>query len=198
MLVGDITKINRSLQNSFFTALIVIAALGMYRWLVTPHVKCLYAAQQYGSSINRLEDKNESIASEVRVESLKLKEVSDEFNRSRSNLFTPEQAKEFFGALQAVFEETGCTVNLFNLTQSKSSKRNKQSGESFGIVANSATLSFNGSYGNIVRLVETLQNQTPRVFVGSFKLEIVEFHSGQLRCDMVITIYIIQDKENAL
>jgi hypothetical protein len=198
MQVSDITKLNRTSQNSFFAALVIIAAAAMYSWQVAPYVKCLYAARQYNYAVSRLEEKNEAVSDEIRVETKKLGKIINEYAQVRGKLFTPAQAKEFFGTLQGMFEETGCIVNLFNLTQNKSRKESKKSEGAVEILSNSATLSFNGDYGSIINVVEGLQNHTPIVLVDSFKVDIVNFYSGQLKCDIVLTIYILQDKEDAL
>jgi len=198
MLVSNFAKLNRPAQGSVFTALIVIAIVAMYKWIVTPHISCLFAAQQYGSAIDAVVQKNEDIVREIKVETRKLEKLSQQFVQSGDKLFTPEEAKEFFGDLQAILEDAGCTVHSLNLVASKSRDKNKQPDDASGIAANSTMLSVSGGYNGIIRLVEGLQNHTPKVWVDSFEMEIVDFGSGRLKCDMTITIYTIQNKEAVL
>ncbi len=198
MLIGDFAKLNRSSQNSIFAALIVIAAVAMYKWIFTPHVNYLFAAQQYNFAVSKIVEKNTDVAREIEVETKKLGRLSEQLALSQDKLFTPEEAKEFFGDLQTIFEETGCMVHSLNLAVNKPRDKNKQSENVSGIVANSAKLSVSGQYNSIIRLVEGLQGHTPRVWVDSFKMEIIDFGSGRLKCDMTVTIYTIQNRETVL
>ena len=53
MIIGNFAKLNRSTRDSVFAALIVIAAIAMYNWIVAPHVDYLFAAQQYEFAIEK-------------------------------------------------------------------------------------------------------------------------------------------------
>lgn len=198
MLIDDITKLNRSSQNSIFAALVVIAAVGIYKWVFTPHANYLYAAQQYDFAVSKMVDENEAISNKIEVETKKLKELSEQLTQTEDKLFTPEEAKDFFGSLQTIFEETGCMVHSLNLVADKPGDKKKQSGKTLGIVANSARLSISGQYSSIIKMVEGLQSSSSMVSVDSFEMEVVDFRTGQLRCDMTITIYIIQNRKAGL
>jgi hypothetical protein len=172
----------------------------MYNWIVAPHVTCLFAAQQYESTVSKAVEKNKVIAREVEAKMKKLEELYEQFARSRSVLFAPDEAKAFFSDLQAVAEETGCTVHSLNLVVSKPSSgdKRKQSEDTSSIVANGAVLSVIGQYNSIIKLVKKLQNHAKRIWMDSFKMETIDFSSAQLKCDMTITIYTIQDKGTTL
>ena len=195
MLISDIAKLNRSSQNSIFAALIVIAAVGIYKWVFTPHANYLYAAQRCSFAVSKIVDKDTAITRKIEVETKKFGEVSEQLAQAEDKLFTPEEAKDFFGDLQVIFEETGCTVHSLSLIVDRPRDKKKQSEDTSGIVANSAKLSVGGQYNRIIKIVEWLQNNSSRVSVGSFKTEIVDTSTGRLRCDMTITIYIIQNRE---
>ena len=201
MLIDNLANLNRSTRNTIFTALIIIATIAMYNWIVAPHVTCLFAAQQYESAVSKAVEKNKVIAREVETKTKKLEELYEQLARSRSTLFTPDEAKAFFSDLQAVAEETGCTVHSLNLVVSNPSSGDKQKRSedtTSGIVANGAVLSVIGQYNSIIKLVEKLQNHAKKIWMDSFKMETIDFSSAQLKCDMTITIYTIQDKGTTL
>lgn len=195
MLINDMAKLNRSSRNSIFAALIVIATIAMYKSIITPHVNYLFAARQYDSAMSKAVEKNTAVAREIEVKTKRLKQLSEQFAESQDKLFSSEEAKEFFGDLQTILEETGCTVHSLSLAVNEPHKKNEWSKDASGIVANSAKLSISGGYSGIIGLVEGLQSHTPRVWVDSFRMELIDFNSGRLKCDMTITIYTIQDKE---
>jgi hypothetical protein len=198
MSIGNLAKLNRSSQNAVFAALIVIAAVALYNWIVAPQVGYLFAAQQYESAVGKTEEKNKIIAGEVKVKTKKLEELREQFTQAQDILFTPDGAKKFFADLQTISEETGCTVRSFNLNVSKPCPGDKRSKDTLGMVADSAILNVIGQYNSIIRLAEKLQNHPQKVWIDSLKIEILDFGSAQLKCDMTITIYTIQNKEAAL
>jgi hypothetical protein len=172
----------------------------MYNWIVAPHVTYLFAAQGHESAVSKAVEKNKVIAREVEAKTKKLEELYEQFAKSRSALFAPDEATAFFSDLQAVAEETGCTVNSLNLVVSgpSSGNKQKQSEDTPGIVANGAILAVSGQYDSIFKLVEKLQNHAKKIWLDSFKIETINSDSAQLKCDMTITVYTIQDKGAAL
>lgn len=195
MLLNHFAKLNRRAQSSIFAALTVIAALAMYNWIVNPHMSCLFAAQQYDSAVGGIIQKNAAIDLEIKLESKKLERLLEQFVQRCDKLFTPEEAKEFFGVLQTILEDAGCTVHSLKLVANKSANKNKRPDSASGIIANSATLTVSGQYSSIIGLVKGLQDHTPKVWIDSFEMEIIDFSSGRLKCDMAITIYTIQSKD---
>jgi Tfp pilus assembly protein PilO len=199
MLIDNLANLNRSTRNTVFTVLIIIATIAIYDWIVAPHVTCLFASQEYESAVSKAVEKNKITAREVEAKTKKLEELYRQLAESRSILFAPDEAKAFFSDLQAVAEEAGCTVHALNLIGSGPSSRDKQKTEdTSGITANGATLTVSGQYDSISRLVEKLQNHTKKIWMDSFKIETIKSDSAQLKCDMTITVYTIQDKGAAL
>lgn len=198
MTAGNLSKLNRSSRNSVFAALIVISGVAMYSRIVAPHLDCLYAAQRYDSAVDRIVEKNKAVTLELEDKREKLKKLRQQYHQCRNLLFIPDEAKKFFGDLQNILEETGCAVNSLNLLVNKSSKAGGRIKDTPGMAANSAKLSVSGGYGNIIKLLEKLQNRPQKIWVNSFKIEVTDFASARLKCDMTITIYTIKDRELAL
>jgi cell division protein ZapA (FtsZ GTPase activity inhibitor) len=200
MLIDNLANLNRSTRNTVFSALIIIATIAMYDWIVAPHVTCLFASQEYESAVSKAVEKNKITAREVEAKTKKLEELYRQLAESRSILFAPDEATAFFSDLQAIAEETGCTVHSLNLVANKPSSgdKRKQSEDTSGIVANSAMLTVSGQYNSIFRLVEKLQNHAKKIWLDSFEMKTIDFNAVQLRCDMTITIYTIQDKGTTL
>lgn len=198
MPICDFASLDRRVQNSVFAALIIITATAIYSWLVNPHIKDVSAAQNYDSALEMVVEKNRYLTGQVQLKKAKLQKLTDQYTQSKSNLFTPLQAKEFFGDLQIMLEETNCMVHSLNLAVNKSGNKNKQAKNASGIDTNSTALSFSGQYGSITRLLEGLQNHRPKAWLDSFAIELVDYTSGLLKCNMTITIYTIEDKGDAL
>ncbi len=198
MLVDKLAKLNRSTRHTVSVSLIVIAALAMYNWLVTPHAGYWSAAQGYESVMDNVVEKNKTISNIVNIKRKKLQELREKSAQLQSILFTPDQAREFFSDLQAVSEETGCVVYSLNLMTNKPSPKDGDSEDTSGIVTKSAVLSVVGVYRNIAKLMERLQARTQKVWIDSVQVRTLDYSSDQPRCNITITICEISDKEDDL
>jgi len=198
VLIDNLAKLNRSSRSAVFAALIVIAAIATYKRIVAPHATYLFAAQQYESVLGNVVKKNKVIHNTVKVKKKKLEESREQFAQLKNTLFTPNEAKEFLSDLEDTAKETGCAVYSLNFGASEPVPENKQNKDASSIYANRAMLSVTGVYDNIIRLVEKLQMRTQGVWIDSLKMKTLDGDFTQLKCDMTITIYTIQDKETAL
>ena len=200
MLVDDLAKLNRSSRNAFYAALILIAAIAMYNWIVAPHTTYLFATQRCESVMDNIAEKNELISERIKIKKKKLQQLRKQFTHLESTLFTPKEAKEFFSDLQAISEEVGCIVYSLNFITREPHPDDEQSEHDHAlcIVANSAMLEVVGVYSNVIKLVERLLARTHVVGIDSLRLEAIGDDSGQLKCDITITIYTISDKVTSL
>lgn len=196
MLIDTLNNLNRSTRNTISGAMILIAAVAMYNWVITPHTTHLSAAQEYEKIVGKAEEKNANAAREVNAKTKKLDKLYEQLNEAKSGLSTADEAKEFFSNLQEVSEDAGCTVNSLNLVVKEPSlgKKKKRFESNSNIVANSAILSVSGEYKNIMTLVKKLQNHTKKIWMDSFKIETTDSDSDLLRCDMTITIYTVEEE----
>lgn len=197
MLIDNFAKLGRSSRSTVLAALIVIGAIAMYNWTVAPHTNCLFAAQRCESVVSKVVRESEVVRSAINIKQNKVESLQKQFAEFQSTLFTPSQAKEFFSDLQAISEEVGCTVYSLNFTTNEPVRKDKKSGDVSDIVANSAMLSIVGVYGNVAELVQRFQMRTQKVWIDSVKMKAINEDSSEIKCDLKITIYTVNDKEAA-
>ena len=190
MLIDSLAKLNSTSRNAISAALVIIVTIAVYNWIVAPHVTHLFAVQQYETAVDDVVKENKILSSAVRTKKKKLEQLHEQFAQLQSSLFMIDQAKEFFSDLQGISEQANCTVHSLNLVTSE-----QNSEVALGIVTKSAILSVIGTYGDIIRLVERLQACPQKVWIDSVRMMNLDDASGQLKCDMTITICTIQDKE---
>jgi hypothetical protein len=196
MLTEDLAKLNRSRRNGVSAALVIIVAIAMYNWTVAPHATYLFAAHRNEDAIDNLAKKSKIISNTVKIKQKKVQELREQFAELQSVLFTPDTATEFFSDLQPISEQTGCVVHSLNFVTGEPALRGEESENALGIVANSAVLSVAGVYGNIIKLMERLQARTQKVWIDSIRMEALGNNPAhQLKCDMTVVIYTIEDKE---
>jgi hypothetical protein len=191
MLVENFAKLGSTARNATSASLILIAALAMYKWIVTPQTAYLSAARGFESAMDRVVEQNKSVAKQVELKSKELKVLRENSTQLQSILFTPNQAKEFFSDLQVISEQAGCAVHSINLI----SDRRKPKNERLGIVTSGVALSVVGVYKDIVKLIERLQTRTQKVWIDSIEMRTLDSSSDKAICDLIVTIGQITDKD---
>ncbi len=195
MLSQNQIKAIRSSKNVVFAALVVIGAIILYNWIVTPHVNYLRAAQRYESITDLLARKILVIKNNVTIKKKELEELQENFEHIHIKLFDPVKAKEFFSDIQAMAEETNCVIYSLNFSPADSALDAGQLEVSSHITANRATLSAVGNYKDIVVLINKLQDRPKQVWIDSISIEPISGNSEQLKCDITVTIYMLHSKE---
>lgn len=207
MLLDNLTKLSRPSRNALSAALVIIAAIAVYNWMVAPHANYLFAAQQYESVVDNVAKKNKILSNTVKVKEKKLQELRERYAQLRHTLFTSDEAQELLSGLRVICEKADCTVNSLNFVTSKPNSKRKPvpleaaAGQVKGnsdVAANNAVLSVTGVYGNIVELIEIIQERTQGVWIDSIEMTALEEDSAKLKCDMAVTIYTIQDKDTTV
>lgn len=194
-MLHTLDKYRRSSRNATFAALIIIAGVAAYNWLIVPHRVYLYAAQRYETVVKDVAKKCEVLARKVDSKREKLQQLKRAYEKLRSKVFIPDRVGKFAGDLQAMSEKAGCVVYSLNVVTEKKKTTRPKKGKRTDINADTLQLNVVGSFRNILDLIRQLQSHSGKVWIDSVKMEIANRGSSQLRCDMAITIYSIIDKE---
>jgi hypothetical protein len=164
--------------------------------MVTPYTAYLSAVKGYEFAMDNIVKKNKIIDNKVQIRKQKLKDLYEQSAQLQSIFFTHDEASEFFSDLQAISEQTGCSVLSLNfMSNTKNPKDEKQENTS-GIVIKSAVLCIVGQYNDIAKLIERLQGRVQKVWIDAVKVRTIDFGSDQPRCDITITICEISDEDN--
>ncbi len=197
MKVNDLAKVNRSTRNAFFGSLILLGAFFVYGHTVEPYTAYLFAMHRYDAALDGILAKHDEIENSLKTSRQKLDELTVEFAQVRNILHTPSQAEEFFSDLQAISVETECPIYSLTFIADEPSPEVKQVEQGMGVTAKKAVLSVTGMYGNIMRLIERLQTRNRKVWVEKLEMESINSDVAQIKCNIIIKIYTIQNKEAA-
>ncbi len=193
-MLNSYTKLTYSSKNAVLVAACCIAVIAFYDRFVAPHRNYLRAAQTYetfaGAKTNRI------IAGYVRNKKKELQQLQHKSQLIDKSLFDSVKAKQFFSGIQVAAEQTNCIVNSLKFPQDRKRDGTSRTLQGSYVEASRATLSVTGGYGNIVALINKLQDRPERVWIDSLRLKSAA--GGLLRCNMTITIYAIYDKEEPL
>jgi Tfp pilus assembly protein PilO len=190
MSVEKIIQIDRSHRRVLLGSLVVIAAVAMYRWILSPYTGQLLAAQKYNYTLDSAIHKAGVMGTLLEAKKAKTGELTKESDRLRNQLFTPQEARQFFASLPAAVRQAGC------VTQSVSTVPETQRGsqnDSSGIVAKKAMVTVIGGYNDIIKFLEGLQTSEHKVWIESVRID--AGGAGKLKCQALLTLYCIERVE---
>ncbi|MGD8499106.1 MAG: hypothetical protein PVJ86_00570 [Phycisphaerales bacterium] len=197
MVVYDLSKMNRTSRNAASASFAVVVALAMYNWSVAPHATYLSAAQQYDGAVENVIKHKQDLAAKVDGKKKTLEQLRQRYAELASMLFTFDQAREFFGDLQAISEETGCAVRSLNFISGPASPGGGQQ-PTAGVVVKSAVLTVEGVYGNMTILMQKLRSRKQKVWIDSVRMRALGRSLDLVRCDITITICTLEHEEASL
>ena len=191
MSVDKIIQIDSSHRRVLLAALVVVAAVGLYRWILAPYSGQLLAAQEYESTLDRVIHKVDVLGTTWETKKAKVEKLTKESVRLRNELFTPGEVRDFFASLQVNAQQAGCVIQ--SVSSGRGGSQN-QPEDSSGIVSRGAVVTVVGGYGDIVGFLKGLQTSEHKVWIDSVKLE-TGGGVGKLKCQVVLTIYCINSLE---
>jgi Tfp pilus assembly protein PilO len=195
MLMNAFVKSSRSSRIAFSAAIVGIFTVAAYNWMVSPYTKYLYATQQYELMVCDVAKQNQIIKNKEAVKKKEIEQLRAELAKAQAALFTPVEADRFFSDIEALCNQTNCAVYSINFLSGNSGELPTGEKNSEAIVENSAAVSFVGSYGNIINFLSKLTNRPQKVFLRSLKVTASGNRSSPLVCEVLITVYIVRDKE---
>lgn len=193
----NVTYYAESYKTAFLVALFLVCAVAIHRWFVVPHQNYLAAAQKYESAIRTLDEKRKVISNNLKANRIKNKKLQEKLDILQEKLFNPLEEREFFSSVEDVCRKTDCKMLLLTFSQSSASgsKHERDLPKDEYVTASAAHLVVEGRYGNIIVLMNKLQDGTRLV-----KIDPVNIDSGSnpgfLKCDMTVTIYVTNEEKD--
>jgi len=194
-MVEQWVKSNVSSKHILMAAIILIGFVAFYNWVIRPHTTYLMAAQRYETVTAELAKKSQMVHKNVQNTKANLSELQKKFKQFNTSLFDPNGADAFFGGIQNMAESIKCTVYSLNLPPFHQSLKTGSSDTGGGIIARRATLSTAGTYKNIIKLINRLQERPERVQISAVSIRLVDDDSDQVKCDMAVTVYVMRESE---
>jgi hypothetical protein len=185
---------NFSRRNVVAVTLILIAAIAIYNWFITPHSNYLMAAEKYTSAARAMEKTGRMIEAELRLKQKKIDELAGQFDLAKQEFFDVGAAKDFLAGIQSQAKKSKCVIDTLKflpaeqvITADTNNIDIKEYKVNLGVV---------GQYADIVVFLDSLQNRKQKVWIDNVKLQLKDPSKGYLVCDAVMSLYTLQFKEN--
>lgn len=197
MLDDKLLRLGSSYRRVLLMALVVVAAMGLYRLILAPFSGQLLAAQRYESTLDSTIRKSKVLGTTLVAKKAKLNKLVATSDRLRNELFTPDEAREFFASLPAAVHMTGCVLQSVNHVPNQQANSQDREPDASGISDRKVVVTFIGGYNNIVRLLKGIQTYKRRVWIDSVNMDTGGV-AGKLKCQTALTIYCIDRVETDL
>ncbi|HPD46750.1 MAG TPA: hypothetical protein P5279_09410 [Anaerohalosphaeraceae bacterium] len=174
---------------------IIIVGMAAYNWTVSPQTSYLRAAHLYEVMMGDAGRMTKTIKTQMNAKSKTVENLHREIAKIQGSFFTPKQANEFFLDLEPIAHQCSCTVDkLVFIASDPVAYKGDQDG-SCSITVKRSAISFTGLYPDIINFLRRLSNYSQRILINDLNIESNDMVSGELNCQMTITVYIIEDKE---
>jgi len=196
------SKLTETIMKSTKTSRVIISAsivisfgLMTYSWVVSPQATFIQAAERYETLSGNMEKKVLMVNNSIRVKKKKIAALTQELSFIGNSFWGPEDAVDFFGALERYAFENKCKIQSMNFVRDKKiSVETKKNGK-IDVVEKAASLNFIGEYGSIIGFLKTLSIYPKQVYMSEMSIQSVGDGSALLECDIDIKVYLTDDKE---
>lgn len=175
-------------------AMLIIGALALYNWLLSPHIGYLHAVERLEPVAAQMAEEKNRICATRDGQLNELRRLRTELAEADGRVFTEDQAGVFLRRLLPLIEETGCTLVLADFSGDDASQPASDANEPVVVVMNPVSLTVFGRHDQIVVLFERLQTRQPKVWIDACRIAALDERSTRLECDLVLTMPVIRDE----
>ena len=187
--------ISEAKQKIFVSlAVLAIVSIAIYNLVVSPQTALLVAAQDYERIAKNTERKIDVLTRSInrmRGEVVRM----EEFDAAAvGRFFDIGSGLRFLDNLESEITESGCSIVSLNYMLPEPVEIDGFSCDKLEVISKNAEIKVLGNYSNIAGLLERLSRHSERVSVGDLAIATTDDQMA-IRCNMKITVYIIEDKE---
>lgn len=187
-------KMTRSSRRAMLAAIGLIAAMGLYRWILWPYSAQLFAARQYEAILDKSIHKTASLCQAIEQKKAKTEQLSKDADQLRNELFTIEESHTFFASIAGIAASAGCVVQSVSLPSNQDSS-GEQTDNKSQVVTKKAVVAVAGGYNGIVKFLDSIASWQRRVWIESVNID-VDGNTGKLKCRATLTLYCVEPVES--
>ncbi len=176
-------------------SVIILVSFMAFNWIISPQTTYLRAARRYENMLGDAGKMTTVIKSQMATKKDEVSKLNDEIVRVQGRFFTSKQAAELFLDLEPIARQSNCNLDQLTFMPPESISYKSEGGETSGIIVKRSVISFSSTYGDVINFLTKLNSYTQRIAITDLTIDSDSMINGQVYCQMAITIYIIEDKE---
>lgn len=195
MLMDKVGKINTNTKIFVSVSTVMLVAIAMYNWAISPQTSYLQAAQRYETMMSDAGEKTTVIKNGIDDKKKELERLHEEIAATKDSFFTLKTSREFFSDIDPISNQSGCMIESLTFMPSSKVSSDEDTEMDSGISEKRAALVFTGRYENIIKFLRRLSGYSQQIMVNDLVIESLRSGEKRLVCHMTITIYLIEEKE---
>ncbi|MFC1763604.1 type 4a pilus biogenesis protein PilO [Planctomycetota bacterium] len=195
MLTEQLIRLNNRSRFALSATLTLIIVYALYSWMMAPHVTYLRAVQQYVPAVHQVEEEWDVLRATLAEDKEALHSLRNDFLSMRQILFSYDEAKEWFNDLESLAAAQGCAVSTIHMGSNGPINVVVDQEQETLIEGVDAHMTVVGTFNDLLRFVQHVQEQPRRVFVRSLQMESMIRHSEHLTCRLAVTVYMLEEQE---
>lgn len=188
-------KLNPTSKMIITISSVIIVGMAAYNWTVSPQTSYLKAAHLYDVMIGDAGNMTNVIKSQMGPKNEEVKALQNEIELIQAKFFTPKHASELYLDLEPIALQCNCIIDKLTFISSDPISYNGTENESGDIIVKKLSISYTGSYKDIITFLKRLDSYTQTIVITDVHIESDEMAEESLYCQMIITIYMVEDKE---
>ena len=193
--IKALPKLNPTSRRAVYAALIGIAAVALYNWIVAPHLTYLRAVQHYGPIVDLISRQRVVLKDQMARRRTDLDGLETQFDQIRPLLYTQDQARQLLGDLEAMAAQHHCAITAVDLASDRPTPIVGSEQDPLQIQEIQTSLTVVGDYDGIMALLGQLQALPRKIWIRSLTMELTGPDTTRHQCRMDIGLYVIQEKE---
>lgn len=206
MQIMNLNTLTRRHERAAIGTLLLIGVVGIYNWVVHPHVTLLVASQRYEQAASRRNETSTAVNDEVQQKREELERLLARRSEWSQMTFDVTDAEDFLRNLRVPCNEAGCRLMSLSYLQAERLKAREvpsaaKSDDSetrppvTSLLARGALITVYGPYQSVVRLIGILQSHQKKVWIDRCQMTSLPADPENVACELVITIYMTTAKE---
>lgn len=192
---GQSRKISDSKGHAVWLGTIILGAVAMYGWLISPHVGYLHAMQQLEPVVDEAAAESDRIDAGLEQKRQRVREMDRQCREGRQWLFTAGESRSLVHELNRMATEAGCVLVTAGLVPEPDGRQGND--DRPPIVEDiHAILTVQGSYDQVAAMLEALRNGRRRIWVDTCYLELYDPTAGRFECQLELTAFAAVDPES--
>ena len=177
-----------------FLAVVIIACIAIYNWVVSPQTAFLNAAQDYERVAKKTEHKIDVLTRVIKRMQGEVVQMEEFDETAVAHFFDIDLGLQFLDDLESEATGAGCSVVSLNYMLPEPVEVQGLSCDELEVISKNAEIEVIGNYSSVADLLGRLNVHSDRVSVTDLDFATTADFSA-IRCTMKITVYIIEDKE---
>lgn len=190
-----ITKLNPKSKLVALLSVVILVGFMGFNWIVSPQASYLRAARLYENMVGDAGQMTTVIRGQMETKSKEVSQLKDEVAQVQGRFFTAKQADELFLDLEPIARQSNCILDELTFLPPDAISYENDEGQACDIAVKRAAISYTSTYGDVINFLTKLDSYAQRISISDLNIELDGMIDERLKCQMTITIYLIEDTE---